>query len=221
VNFNRLFRLPVFLCVLLLSSAVFGQVQAERPRLVKKSSSSQPVNAPAPAPNQNPNYRAPMVQRIVMTRPGSEAVTGPTAKPQSVMSQPASIPMSPALMAFNSRLFSGIQARLGIPYNYGSEGPRSYDCSGFVWSVFNEAGIGFDRSSARSYWENFEQVSGDDQYKFGTLVFFNHLGHVGIVADKEGFYQASSSKGITYSKFAGYWEKRIVGFRRVPLNYHR
>jgi cell wall-associated NlpC family hydrolase len=162
-----------------------------------------------------------MVQRIVMTRPGSEAVTGPTAKPQSVMSQPRSVPMSPALMAFNSRLFSGIQARLGIPYNYGSEGPRSYDCSGFVWSVFNEAGIGFDRSSAKSYWENFEQVPGDDQYKFGTLVFFNHLGHVGIVADKEGFYQASSSKGITYSKFAGYWEKRIVGFRRVPLNYHR
>jgi cell wall-associated NlpC family hydrolase len=42
----------------------------------------------------------------------------------------------------------------------------------------------------------------------------NRLGHMGIVADENGFYHASSSKGITYSPFKGYWEKRIVGFRR-------
>ena len=59
--------------------------------------------------------------------------------------------------------------------------------------------------------------AGDDRYKFGTLVFFNRLGHVGIVVDEEGFYHASSSKGVTYSKFEGYWENRIAGFRRVPL----
>jgi hypothetical protein len=34
------------------------------------------------------------------------------------------------------------------------------------------------------------------------------------VADENGFYHASSSKGITYSPFKGYWEKRIVGFRK-------
>lgn len=59
-------------------------------------------------------------------------------------------------------------------------------------------------------------VSGDDRYKFGTLVFLNGLGHIGIVADENGFYHASSSKGITYSTFKGYWEKRIVGFRSLP-----
>jgi len=141
----------------------------------------------------------------------------PPLKTKTVMSAPASTPLTPALMAFNSRLLSGIQTRLGIPYNYGSTGPNYYDCSGFVWSVFQQAGINFERSSARTYWENFEPVSDQDRYKFGTLVFFNRLGHVGIVADANGFYQASSSKGIVYSPFAGYWEKRIVGFRRVPL----
>lgn len=120
-------------------------------------------------------------------------------------------------MAFNSKLMSGIESKLGIRYVYGSTGPNSYDCSGFVWSVFHDAGINFERSSARTYWETFDQVSDADKYKFGTLVFFNRLGHVGIVADEKGFYQASSSKGITYSLFAGYWEKRIVGFRRVPI----
>jgi cell wall-associated NlpC family hydrolase len=118
----------------------------------------------------------------------------------------------------SGQMMQAISSRLGIPYHYGSTGPNRYDCSGFVWSVFNDAGFGFLRSSASNYWREFEPVTGDDRYKFGTLVFFNGLGHVGIVADSEGFFHASSSKGITYSKFAGYWEKRIVGFRRVPAS---
>jgi len=112
---------------------------------------------------------------------------------------------------------SGIQSRLGIPYLYGSTGPNRYDCSGFVWSVFRDAGIDFERSSARTLWAASIPVEGDDKYKFGTLVFMNGLGHMGIVADENGFYHASSSKGITYSPFKGYWEKRIVGFRRLPV----
>jgi peptidoglycan endopeptidase LytE len=109
----------------------------------------------------------------------------------------------------------GIQSRLGIPYLYGSSGPNRYDCSGFVWSVFRDAGIEFDRSSARTLWAASTPVTGDDRFKFGTLVFMNGLGHMGIVADENGFFHASSSKGITYSPFKGYWEKRIVGFRSL------
>jgi cell wall-associated NlpC family hydrolase len=82
--------------------------------------------------------------------------------------------------------------------------------------VFNEAGINFTRQSARSLWSISEPVTGDERFKFGTLVFLNGLGHIGIVADENGFYHASSSKGITYSTFKGYWEGRIVGFRRLP-----
>ena len=49
-----------------------------------------------------------------------------------------------------------------------------------------------------------------------TLVYGGgRLGLMGIVADANGFYHASSSKGITYSPFAGYWSNRIVGFRRL------
>lgn len=120
--------------------------------------------------------------------------------------------------AVSSLLIRGIQSRWAIPYRLGSTGPDRYDCSGFIWSVFTDAGFSFTRSSAKSYWDEFEPVDGDERFKFGTLVFFNKLGHVGIVADDKGFYHASSSKGITYSPFAGYWEKRIVGYRRVPAN---
>lgn len=119
--------------------------------------------------------------------------------------------------AFNQNLLLAIQKRIGIRYRMGSTGPSSYDCSGLVWSVFQDAGFFYERSSARTLWHSSENVEGDERFKFGTLVFFNRLGHIGIVADENGFYHASSSKGVTYSKFDGYWGKRIVGFRRMTF----
>jgi peptidoglycan endopeptidase LytE len=149
-----------------------------------------------------------LIKKTVLSAP---ARPQPTAPATTMLSRPSNYDMT-----VSSQMMNAIEARLGIPYRYGAEGPNRYDCSGFVWSVFKDAGFNFDRSSAAAYWNQFEPVTGDDRYKFGTLVFFNGLGHVGIVVDKDGFYQASSSKGITYSKFEGYWEKRITGFRRVP-----
>jgi peptidoglycan endopeptidase LytE len=135
------------------------------------------------------------------------------------------MPTTPAAMAAagrtvygssaSVRLSQAINSRYGLPYHYGSTGPYSYDCSGFVWAAFQEAGINFTRSSAASLWNQSQPVEGDERFKFGTLVFFNGLGHIGIVADDKGFYHASSSKGITYSTFEGYWAGRIVGFRRM------
>jgi cell wall-associated NlpC family hydrolase len=119
---------------------------------------------------------------------------------------------------FNQRLLQAIQTKIGIPYRYGSTGPTSYDCSGLVWSVFQDAGFNFERASARALWQNSEAVEGESKYQLGTLVFFNGLGHIGIVADANGFYHASSSQGVTYSTFEGYWGKRIVGFRRMNLD---
>jgi peptidoglycan endopeptidase LytE len=124
---------------------------------------------------------------------------------------------TPTLLRLNQMMISAIDDRLGAPYVYGAMGPRAFDCSGFVWSVYRAAGINFERGSARTFWAQFEQPKPGEEYKFGTLVFFNNLKHVGIVADEHGFYQASSSHGVTYSPFNDYWSERIVGFRRVPL----
>jgi cell wall-associated NlpC family hydrolase len=163
----------------------------------------------SPSVQKRPTLNQPI---IIATQPQTVAVK-PVNKPQ-----PVNYPKTQSLNSVNQKLLQAIQSKLGIPYVYGSEGPNSYDCSGLVWSVFQAAGISFERGSARSFWQNFEIPTENDKYKFGTLVFFNGLGHVGIVADENGFYHASSSKGVTYSPFAGYWEKRIVGFRRIPIN---
>jgi hypothetical protein len=125
--------------------------------------------------------------------------------------------VAPRLFRLNHLLMTAIEGRLGAPYVLGTEGPHRFDCSGFVWSVFREAGVQFERTSARQFWSQFEPAEDDERYEFGTLVFFNNLGHVGIVADENGFYHASSSKGVTYSTFNGYWGKRITGFRRIQI----
>jgi cell wall-associated NlpC family hydrolase len=216
----------VFCFAFLSVAAVAQQNEQTRPRVVKQTS-SQPINQPQNTqtkPNTNPNQRPTLTNKIVVVGQSNQQPlvqkTGST-QPVTAVTNNTSVNSGRLFYSsiFNQNLYSAIQSKIGIPYRYGSEGPNSYDCSSFVWKVFEMAGISITRSSARNYYQIFEPVSGDERYKFGTLVFFNRLGHVGIVADANGFYHASSSKGITYSKFAGYWEKRVVGFRKIPSDY--
>lgn len=120
-------------------------------------------------------------------------------------------------LRFEPLLLSAIEERLGTPYRWGATGPDRFDCSGFVWSIYQEIGINFERASARTLFARFAAPPAEEQYKFGTLVFFSGLAHVGVVADANGFYHASRHHGVIYSKFDDYWTKRIDGFRRVPL----
>ena len=200
-----------------IASPTFAQDRSSR---VVKTTSSRPINQPTvsnPAPaiktlsSSKPVLtNDPVIQKPLIEKTGSSSpLNAATALMGKALNYTAST---------SGQMMDAITSRFGLRYVYGSSGPNTYDCSGFVWQVFKDAGFDFTRSSAANYWNEFEAVTGDDRYKFGTLVFFNGLGHVGVVADKEGFYHASSSKGITYSKFEGYWEKRVTGFRRVPQN---
>lgn len=228
-NLKRISYLSV--CTILVSlgfaPAASGQ---DRPRVVKMISSQpiyQPPTAITPAAaNKTKTLSSSAPSNSPVSRPvlTDALVVVPESKTKSLIkktgeSSPLNAAMAAGRAVYSSTttggIMRGIQSKLGIPYRYGSSGPNRYDCSGFVWAVFNEAGIPFERQSARGLWVSSEQVAGDERYKFGTLVFLNRLGHIGIVADENGFYHASSSKGITYSPFKGYWEKRIVGFRRL------
>ena len=120
-------------------------------------------------------------------------------------------------LQFEQLITAAIDERLGSPYSWGATGPSAFDCSGFVWSTFHSAGIDFERGSARTLWARFTAPAPEEQYKFGTLVFFSNLAHVGIVADEKGFYHASRHHGVVYSPFSDYWTSRIDGFRKVPV----
>lgn len=209
MNFCKSLSVSLFFILLCISNS-FAQ---ERTRVVpSQQTESQPTNLPR---RQIP----PLTQKITIVQnpPPLVKKTGSSQPTNPVPNYSAVANRLNYSSVFNQKLLGAIQTRIGIPYHYGSDGPRSYDCSGLVWSVFNEAGFYFERSSARNLWQNSVPVEDDEKYKFGTLVFFNKLGHIGIVADDTGFYHASSSKGVTFSKFEGYWAKRIVGYRRISI----
>lgn len=219
INFYKLVVPACLLCLAVFSGTAAAQL---RERVVKPSS-SQPINQPSTQPvdrvQSTVSSRPTLTNDIRVVKSADPAFEPKVKKTVSAASTSAAGMAAAGKASYNAatsiRMDNAIKSRYGIRYRYGTAGPYTYDCSGFVWSVFQEAGINFTRQSARSLWSQSEPVYGDDRFKFGTLVFLNGLGHMGIVADENGFYHASSSKGITYSPFAGYWSSRIVGFRRL------
>lgn len=130
--------------------------------------------------------------------------------------------LSPPPLVFandtSAMLYQAISKRLGVRYRFFGTDDRGYDCSGFVWRVFQDAGANFDRVAARTLWSQLPEAVGEETNQFGTLVFFNGLKHVGIVRDAYTFYHASRSQGVTLSTFAGYWGSRVTGYRRAPAS---
>lgn len=225
MNLKKIFCLAV--CIAAFSVIFAGAASAQKRERIVGTVSSQPTNQPTAAPqnkvkplsSSQPINRPPLENRIVVV--GASQYNQPLVK-KTASDKPVTVAAAVPTKAVwyssmtNQTLMNGIQNRLGIPYLYGSTGPNRYDCSGFVWRVFQDAGIHFTRGSVRNHWNEFEAVYGDDRFRFGTLVFLNNLGHIGIVKDETGFYHASSSKGIMFSPFKGYWQNRIVGFKRIP-----
>ena len=155
---------------------------------------------------------------IALTAAVSESKPAWEAKPKPTIDLAPSIGSSSSgFIKFEPLLMAAIDQRLGSRYRWGATGPNRFDCSGFVWSIFQATGITFERASARNLFARFQPAPIEEQFKFGTLVFFSNLTHVGVVADEHGFYHASRRQGVIYSEFNEYWLKRIDGFRRVPL----
>lgn len=136
-----------------------------------------------------------------------------------VATRPA--PIIPAINVpsqFDQSLLTAMQSHLGASYHFNRTGPDEFDCSGFVWRSYQDIGLNFQRGPARSYWATMPAPPEGEQFKFGTLVFFSHLRHVGIVVDGKGFYHSARHGGVMYSPFNEYWLSRIDGFRRVPFD---
>jgi cell wall-associated NlpC family hydrolase len=114
-----------------------------------------------------------------------------------------------------TRVHDSIQRNLGKPYVWGSSGLKSFDCSGFVYRVFQQSGLYIKRTTARKYYFAMKPVAKQDEGSFGTLVFFDNLKHVGIVRDGKTFYHAQSSKGTNLSEFTPYWRRLVFGYRKL------
>lgn len=184
----------------MLAGAAIAQ---ERPRLVSHADANEVTCSP---------------DELTAAAPATEIRTVLEAKPKPVIDLAPAISLKATnFLSFQPALTAAIDQRLGSPYKWGATGPTRFDCSGFVWSIYQAVGITFERGSARTLFSMFTAPAPEEKYQFGTLVFFNGLAHVGVVADEHGFYHASRRHGVIYSPFNDYWLKRIDGFRRVPM----
>ncbi len=114
------------------------------------------------------------------------------------------------------------RSALGSGYRYGSTGGNRYDCSGLVVSLFAGHDIKLPRS-ARDMVSYGEQIKKNDLLP-GDLVFFRNVSkvdHVAVVSRmspaKTWMIHSTTSQGVIEEVLedSSYWNKRIVGYRRV------
>ncbi|HWN09395.1 MAG TPA: C40 family peptidase [Pyrinomonadaceae bacterium] len=176
-----------------------------------------PVSAAAQSGELRQRQATPTLETINLPVPEpDEPVIISLASPEDINRAKSLTEKNGSSFQFKDLMNAAIEQRLGSPYSWGATGPSAFDCSGFVWSTFRSVGIDFERASARTLWARFTAPAAEENFKYGTLVFFSNLAHVGIVVDGKGFYHASRRKGVIYSPFNEYWTSRIDGFRQVP-----
>lgn len=117
----------------------------------------------------------------------------------------------------------------GVPYVYAGKNPEGFDCSGFIYYVYQHFGVEVPAGSANQY------LIGDPiqetEIRKGDLVFFTgtqkgdrSVGHVGIVISDESnqqveFVHSSSGgggRGVTVNGLDHpHYKARFLGARRV------
>lgn len=108
----------------------------------------------------------------------------------------------------------------GYPYVYGTNGPSSFDCSGFVQYVYKHFGYSLSRSS-KTQASDGVAVSKSNLQPGDILIFKNtaktEIGHVGIYIGNGQFIHASNPKtGVTISSLStASYQQRYVSARRI------
>jgi murein DD-endopeptidase len=117
--------------------------------------------------------------------------------PDDLASSPSVPPVAPAAAAPSGileRVALTVQRMVGVPYHYGGNDPRGFDCSGLVFYAYREAGVLVGRTSREQL--RASQPLDVDQALPGDLVFVRtskSAWHVGIYLGDQRFIHAPST----------------------------
>jgi len=116
---------------------------------------------------------------------------------------------------------------LGYPYRYGSMGPNSFDCSGFVGFIYKKFGYNLGRSSRDQAHDGRKVKGGVEAMQKGDIVVFGSrkdtkaVGHVGIFIEpdatgKDFYFIHAEHGGVAITRWkSGYYAPRFLGARRI------
>lgn len=115
------------------------------------------------------------------------------------------------------------QELIGSPYKYGATGPKSFDCSGFVYyTARTSAKVQLPRSSSAIY--NFCNIIDNEDREIGDLLFFKttssgEISHVGIYIGNNQFVSAisdGSNTGVQVRSLTDkYWKPKYCATGQI------
>lgn len=114
-------------------------------------------------------------------------------------------------------LISSAKSQMGTKYVWGGSSPGGFDCSGFIYYAYNQAGKDIGRLSSDGYFNRSYYVNNP---KVGDLVFFegtyrSGISHLGIYLGNNQFIHAGTSTGVTITSLSNpYWKKHFHGYKR-------
>lgn len=127
------------------------------------------------------------------------------------------ITTAPAPIGNVSALIASANSTLGTPYKWGGAAPGGFDCSGFIYYVYNQAGISVPRTSTTGYDALAYTVSSP---QVGDLVFFKDtyragISHMGIFIGNNSFIHAGGDRVQITSLNDSYWGKHFDSYQRL------
>jgi cell wall-associated NlpC family hydrolase len=122
--------------------------------------------------------------------------------------------------AFGNLIVETAKQYLGVPYVWGGSKPSGFDCSGFVYYVFNKTGYQLSRLMSVQY-KTGTPVEKDELIP-GDIVFFQNtyesgMSHVGIyVGDGQFIHAPSHGLTVSYADLnSDYYTEHYYGARRI------
>ncbi|OCA86258.1 peptidoglycan endopeptidase [Bacillus sp. FJAT-27986] len=122
--------------------------------------------------------------------------------------------------AFTSNLISISKSLIGTKYVWGGTTPSGFDCSGFLYYVFNKAGHSMPRYTAEGFFNRSYYVSSPQP---GDLIFFSGtykkgISHLGIYLGNNEFIHADNSGVRITSTNNSYYKKHFDSYKRLYAN---
>ena len=158
--------------------------------------------------------------------PASKSSSGSSEKKESSASSGSSKEQETSSASSSgdvSQMIRFAKEQLGKKYVWSTEGPNSFDCSGFVYYVLKNSGVSTGRYSAAGFSQvsSWEKIESKGDLQPGDLIFFtapgsSRIGHTGIWLGNNQYIHASTSAGkVVISSAGSYFNENFVFGRRV------